>query len=160
MRRNPFERLTSALEHPIVVVTAANRREASGCLVAFSSQCSIDPPRYCVFLSKANHTYGVARRASHLLVHFLDHRQHRLAALFGEETADEVDRFADVRWKPGPDGRTPLLTDVDTWMHGKVIDRCDAGDHVAFVLDPLRVRSPRRFRQLGFQRVRDLDAAR
>jgi flavin reductase (DIM6/NTAB) family NADH-FMN oxidoreductase RutF len=159
-RASTFERLVRALEHPTVVVTAAARLEMAGCLVGFSSQCSIDPPRYCVFLSKHDRAYGVARRASHLLVHFLGRRQHALAEHFGERTSDVTDTFDKVRWKPGPDGRTPLLTDVDTWLFGKVTSRHDAGDHVAFVLDPQRARLARRFRQLDFAQVRDLEAAR
>jgi flavin reductase (DIM6/NTAB) family NADH-FMN oxidoreductase RutF len=176
MKPTAFDRLTGGLDHPMVVVTAASRRVVAGCLVGFSTQCSMDPPRYCVFLSKANHTYEIARKAGHLMVHFLDHRQHDLAALFGEHSAYDgadvtddrggappgapVDKFAAVRWRPGPDGRTPRLTDVDAWLFGRVVSRHDAGDHVAFVLDPVRTRAPRRLRQLGFQDVRDLHAAR
>jgi flavin reductase (DIM6/NTAB) family NADH-FMN oxidoreductase RutF len=171
MKPTAFERLMGALDHPMVIVTAASRRAIGGCLVGFSVQCSMDPPRYCVFLSKANHTYEVARRAGHLMVHFLDRRQHDLAALFGEHSdepdpdraepdAEPFDKFAHVAWRAGPDGRTPRLTDVDAWLFGKVVSRHDAGDHVAFVLDPVRTRTPRRLRQLGFQDVRDLRAAR
>jgi flavin reductase (DIM6/NTAB) family NADH-FMN oxidoreductase RutF len=153
-----FDRLTSSLEYPMVIVTAATRRDIAGCLVGFHTQCSLDPPRYCVYLSTANHTYRVARRASHLLVHFLDRRQHELAQHFGELTGDEVDKFASVRWRPGPDGRTPRLVDVDTWLFGRVERRHDAGDHVAFVLDLVHTRRARRFSQLDFQQVRDLRA--
>ena len=49
------------LNPEMCVVTAASGTERSGCLVGFSAQCSIEPARYAVWLSKANHTYGVAR---------------------------------------------------------------------------------------------------
>ena len=168
MKPSAFDRLMGSLDHPMVIVTAASRRAVGGCLVGFSVQCSLDPPRYCVFLSKANHTYEVARRAGHLMVHFLDRRQHDLAALFGEHSDapdpdadpdDTVSKFDLVTWRPGPDSRTPRLADVDAWLFGKVVSRHDAGDHVGFVLDPVRVRTPRRLRPLGFQEVRDLRAA-
>jgi len=159
MRSNALERLTGSLDYPMLVVTAATRRERSGCLVSFFTQCSIDPPRFCVYLSEANHTYLVARRATHLLVHFLDRKQHDLAASFGESTGDVVDKFDGVRWRPGPDGRTPRLTEVDAWMFGRIERRVDGGDHRGHVLEPLQVRWPRRFRALGYQAVRDLHAA-
>lgn len=159
MRGTSMARLTASLDYPMLIVTAASRREITGCLVGFFSQCSMDPVRFCVFLSKANHTFPIARRASHLMVHFLDHRQHELAAHFGELTGDEVDKFAGIKWKPGPDGRTPRLTSAGAWMFGKVLNRHDTGDHVAHILDPVAGKSPRKFRQLGFQDVRDLDAA-
>jgi flavin reductase (DIM6/NTAB) family NADH-FMN oxidoreductase RutF len=159
MRSSAFERLTSSLNYPMLVVTAASRREIGGCLVGFFSQCSIDPPRFCVYISEANHTYGVARRASHLLVHFLDRRQHDLAAHFGELSGDTVDKFDGVPWRPGPDGRTPRIGGVDAWLFGRIEGRHSGGDHRGFVLEPLQVRCPRRFRQLDYQDVRDLVAA-
>jgi flavin reductase (DIM6/NTAB) family NADH-FMN oxidoreductase RutF len=158
MRGSALERLVSSLDYPMIVVTAASRREVTGCLVGFFSQCSMDPIRLAVFLSKANHTFPIARRASHLMIHFLDRKQHGLASHFGELTGDEADKFEGVRWKTGPDGRTPRLTDVDAWVFGRVIDRRDTGDHVAHILEPVSAKSPRRLRQLGFQDVRDLKA--
>jgi flavin reductase (DIM6/NTAB) family NADH-FMN oxidoreductase RutF len=157
-RSSALDRLSASLDYPMLVVTAASRREVTGCLVGFFSQCSIHPLRYCVFLSKANHTFPIARRSSHLMVHLLDRKQHDLASHFGELTGDEVDKFDGVKWKPGPDGRTPRLTDVDAWIFGKVVDRHDTGDHVAHMLQPVTAKSPRRLRQLGFQDVRDLKA--
>jgi hypothetical protein len=62
--------------------------------------------------------------------------------------------------RPGPDGRTPCLTAVDTRVFGRVFGRHDIGDHVAFVLDPLRERVPRRVRPLGSQQVRGGKPAR
>jgi flavin reductase (DIM6/NTAB) family NADH-FMN oxidoreductase RutF len=158
MRTSALDRLVASLDYPMIIVTAASRREITGCLVGFFTQCSLEPARFAVFMSKANHTYPVARRASHLMVHFLSRKQHGLASHFGELTGDEVDKFDGIRWKTGPDGRTPRLTDVDAWMFGRVIARHDTGDHVAHVLEPVSVKSPRRLRQLGFQEVRDLKA--
>jgi flavin reductase (DIM6/NTAB) family NADH-FMN oxidoreductase RutF len=39
--------------------------------VEFHVQSSIEPQRYRVLLSKANYTYPVALRSSHLVIHFL-----------------------------------------------------------------------------------------
>jgi len=51
--------IMSALDTPLVVVTAAETQERAGCLVGFHCQSSIEPARYCVRLSKANHTNRV-----------------------------------------------------------------------------------------------------
>jgi flavin reductase (DIM6/NTAB) family NADH-FMN oxidoreductase RutF len=48
-----FNTLMAALDSPLIVVTAADERERAGCLVEFHVQSSIDPQRYCVWLSKA-----------------------------------------------------------------------------------------------------------
>ena len=92
----------------MVIVTTAVAGERAGCLVGFSAQCSIDPPRLMVWLSEKNRTTRVAQGAGSLLVHFLARDDHDLAALFGGRTGDEVDKFSRCRWRPGPAG-LPLL---------------------------------------------------
>ncbi|POX48077.1 flavin oxidoreductase [Streptomyces sp. Ru71] len=125
------------LNPEMCVVTAASGEERSGCLVGFSAQCSIRPVRYAVWLSKANHTYGVARAADRLTVHLLTRDQHELAALFGGETGDRVDKFARARWRhEGEDA--VVLQDAAAWFVGTVCGQLDGGDHVCFVLEPER----------------------
>ncbi len=152
-----FDRLVAALDYPMVVVTAAVNDEHAGCLVGFTTQCSIDPPRWIVCISKANHTHFVAGTASVLVVHVLRKSQRDLADLFGSESGDEIDKFDHCDWSPGPAG-TPVLAATD-WFAGQVIERWDAGDHTAHLLDLLPVGSSARSDtpQLGFQQVRDVD---
>jgi flavin reductase (DIM6/NTAB) family NADH-FMN oxidoreductase RutF len=90
-----------------------------------------------VWLSKANHTYQVARAATCLTVHLLDRDQHELAALFGGRTGDRVDKFAQVRWTRGHGGSV-VLEDAAAWFVGTVEQRVDGGDHVGFVLAPVQ----------------------
>ncbi len=66
-----FERLVSLLDYPMFVVTTRVGDESAGCLVGFTSQVSIRPPRFMVGLSKRNHTYRVAEGAKHLAVHLV-----------------------------------------------------------------------------------------
>ncbi|MFD7293114.1 flavin reductase family protein [Streptomyces sp. NPDC059897] len=123
------------LDPELCVVTAEADGERAGCLVGFSSQCSIRPVRYVVWLSKANRTYDIAQHAGHLAVHLLGRDQHALARLFGGESGDRVDKFATVDWSRGPHG-TVLLGAARAWLVGRVVDRLDGGDHVGFVLAP------------------------
>ena len=88
-----FDGLMSSLDPPLVVVTTAVGDERGGCLVGFHAQAGIDPDRYCLWLSKANHTYRLALRATHLGVHFLAEDQLDLAERFGTLTGDDVDKF-------------------------------------------------------------------
>ncbi|MFI6932085.1 flavin reductase family protein [Streptomyces sp. NPDC050287] len=124
------------LDPDMCVVTAVAGGERAGCLVGFSSQCSIRPQRFVVWLSKANHTCRVAGAARHLAVHLLTREQRELAELFGSRTGDDTDKFAHVRWREGPEGAV-VLEDVAAWYVGTVTLRADAGDHVGYVLDPV-----------------------
>lgn len=148
-----FDALVAALDAPLVVVTAAAGGERAGCLVGFHSQSSIEPRRAAVWLSKANRTYRVALGASHLAVHALTNADRELAAWFGGETGDEVDKFAAVRWSEGPGG-APLL---DACPHRVVLARTalldEGGDHVLVTGSPVAAASPGPFTPLRLSDV-------
>lgn len=150
-----FEELVAHLDYPMLIVTAAAGEERSGCLVGFATQCSLDPPRFLVCLSKANHTFPVAQRSEHLAVHVLDRADHGLAVLFGEETGDEVDKFAECAWREVHG--VPVLSGTRAWFVGRVLERLPLGDHVGHLLEPVDGQAPERLHLLSFQRVRDMD---
>jgi flavin reductase (DIM6/NTAB) family NADH-FMN oxidoreductase RutF len=125
------------LDYPMFIVTVAARGERDGCLVGFTTQCSIHPERFMVCLSDKNRTFRIARYASVLGVHLVPQGAEALAELFGSTTGDDIDKFEHCSWKPGPGG-APILDDCDTWFAGRILDRLDVGDHSAFVLEPLQ----------------------
>ncbi|MFJ8043268.1 flavin reductase family protein [Kitasatospora sp. NPDC096147] len=134
-----FEDFLDLLDYPVYVVTAAADGERAGCLVGFAGQTSIDPARFTVWISRANHTHRIALRAPVLGVHLLDSGRpggRALAELFGGRTGDEVDKFAAVPWEPGPAG-VPLLTGVPARFAARVVARTDGGDHTGHILEPL-----------------------
>jgi flavin reductase (DIM6/NTAB) family NADH-FMN oxidoreductase RutF len=152
-----FEDLVALLDYPMFVVTTRAGDESAGCLVGFTSQTSIHPPRFLVGLSKRNRTYRVAQHAEYLAVHLLERRHCELARLFGGETGDEVDKFAQCAWHRGPQ-EMPILDDAAGWFVGAVLSRYDVGDHVGHLLEPVAGDAPDRFEQLvTFSDVRDLD---
>jgi riboflavin-specific deaminase-like protein len=155
--RAAFHAAVGQLDPPMQIVTAAAGGERGGCLVGFAAQCSIEPPRFMVWLSKKNHTLSIARRADVLAVHFPGPDQVGLAERFGTRTGDEVDKLAGERWHEGPHG-APVLDEVPRWFVGRVTERLDSGDHVAFMLEPVAGSvAPDVLPQLGFQAVRHLD---
>src|SRR2546423_12427951 len=99
-----FVQLAGKLDYPMLVVTVTAAGERAGCLVGFSTQCSIDPARFMVCLSDKNRTFRLAQHADALAVHFLPVTGIDLARLFGSETDDEVDKFSRCRWHEGPRG--------------------------------------------------------
>lgn len=152
-----LDRLVADIDYPMYIVTAADGGRRAGCLVGFVTQCSIEPVRLLVCLSKRNLTFEVAGAAPALVVHFLSVDDQELARLFGEQTGDEVDKFASCAWDPGPDG-VPVLAGGRGWVAGRVLNRLDAGDHTAFVVEPFAGESTRPdARPLTFQHVRDLE---
>jgi flavin reductase (DIM6/NTAB) family NADH-FMN oxidoreductase RutF len=154
--RREFDRFTEALDYPMFVVTTTDGTERSGCLVGFTTQTGIDPPRFLVCLSDKNHTMQVAQGAELLAVHQLAEEQHDLAELFGAETGDEVDKFARCSWRPGPGG-VPLLDDCPRRVVGRIIEHVTLGDHVGFLLEPVGVEAAGDADPLTLQDVADVE---
>jgi flavin reductase (DIM6/NTAB) family NADH-FMN oxidoreductase RutF len=151
-----FSDITASLDYPMVIVTARGTDGPAGCLVGFSTQCSINPSRYLVCLSEKNRTRRVADQTDVLAVHFLDAGATRLARLFGEETTDESDTFSRCRWHPGPSG-VPILEDCGRWFAGSILDSYPLGDHTGFLLEPVAAENAGPAEGLFFQEVKHLD---
>jgi flavin reductase (DIM6/NTAB) family NADH-FMN oxidoreductase RutF len=151
-----FIEMTGRLNYPMLLVTTAADGERAGCLVGFSTQSSIDPPRFIVCLSDKNHTQRVASGADALAVHFLPSDAQDLAELFGSETGDEVDKFARCRWHPGPLG-LPIIDECRSWFVGRILERHTLGDHVAFILEPVAAVDGGDSKRVTFSDVKHLE---
>lgn len=130
-------RRNSAMQIATVAAEVDGAIERSGCLVGFATQCSIDPPRFLLCLSIANHTTTLAALVGHLAVHAVPAVRFDLAELFGGTTADDpgVDKLAAVTWREGPHG-VPLLDDCPDRFVGEVVERIPLGDHMGYLLVP------------------------
>jgi flavin reductase (DIM6/NTAB) family NADH-FMN oxidoreductase RutF len=125
-----FDALMAALNPPLIVLTTAAEGERAGCLVGFHAQSSISPERYCIWLSKANHTYRTGLRAGHFAVHFLTSDDLDLAEAFGTRSGEDTDKFEGLDVELDPHG-VPLL---QACPHRLSLERLavldDGGDHV------------------------------
>jgi flavin reductase (DIM6/NTAB) family NADH-FMN oxidoreductase RutF len=156
MFNDRFDAIMASLAAPLVVVTAAEAHEKAGCLVGFHSQSGIEPLRYCVWLSKANHTYRVAVRSTHLAIHFLTSADLWLAERFGTLTGDRTDKFAGLAVRPGP-GQVPVLEQCSHWLaarRGTLLD--EGGDHVCLITEPVAARSGGPFEPLRLSQAAHL----
>jgi flavin reductase (DIM6/NTAB) family NADH-FMN oxidoreductase RutF len=152
-----FADLMRNVDTAMSVVTTAAAGERAGCLVGFQAQCSIRPPRYVVWLSKANHTFRVGLRAGHFAVHFLTEADVDVAELFGTVSGDDADKFSMCDWSEGPGG-VPLLDRCPNRVvarRGALLD--EGSDHVCVVVEPVAVETAGPFTPLRFSRVRHLD---
>lgn len=148
-----FRRANGAM----VVVTAADEHEESGCLVAFHSQISIEPPRWGVWMSKLNHTYPVVIASPTVVVHFLGEEDHALANHFGHLTGDTVNKFASIAVARRVGG-TPILANCQNYLVGRRVDVLNTdGDSSCVVLKPVEVEYQHSFRPLRYADVVDIE---
>jgi flavin reductase (DIM6/NTAB) family NADH-FMN oxidoreductase RutF len=152
-----FDCLMAVLDARLAVVTTAVEDERAGCLIGFHAQSSIDPPRYAIWLSKANHTYRVGLRATHFAVHFLTATDHALAQRFGGQSGDDVDKFAGLDVADGP-GNVPLIA---CCAHRVTLRRVtlldDGGDHVCVTGDVVDAVGGGTFRPLTLGQAGDVE---
>jgi flavin reductase (DIM6/NTAB) family NADH-FMN oxidoreductase RutF len=154
--RDAFDAVMRRRNPDMVVVTVAVGDERAGCLIGFHSQCSIEPDRYALWLSKANHTCRLALRATHFGLHFLAEDQHDVAEVFGTLCSDEVDKFARVPTSVGPHG-IPLLDDCRSWLVARRTAFLEEGsDHICFVAEPVAASAGDERAPLRFHDVADL----
>lgn len=132
-----FDGLMAAANPALIIVTTAVEGDKAGCLVGFHAQSSIDPRRYSVWLSKANRTYAVASRATHVGIHFLTRSDLAIAELFGTRTGDEVDKFEGTPWAYSMEG-VPMLSALPRQFVGRRIDLIEpAADHACLIAEPI-----------------------
>jgi flavin reductase (DIM6/NTAB) family NADH-FMN oxidoreductase RutF len=125
-----FGTLMASTDPPLTVLTTAAEGVRAGCLVGFHAQSSITPQHYCVWLSKANHTYRVSLRAAHFAIHFLTEEDFALAEQFGTLSGEVTDKFAGVDLDLDQNG-VPLLRGCPNRMSLERIAMLDDGsDHV------------------------------
>lgn len=148
--------IVRAIDYPMYIVTVAAAGERAGCLVGFATQCSIDPLRFLVCISEKNRTYRVAKQAESVVVHLVPADAEDLAELFGSQTGDEIDKFEHTEWRPGPAGM-PVLERCENWFAGRILDRLDAGDHEALLLEPFEAASGDDVTSFTFHRARRLE---
>ncbi|KAA1427490.1 flavin reductase family protein [Nocardioides antri] len=130
MTDDAFGTLMASADSSLIVLTTAAENERAGCLVGFHAQSSITPQHYCVWLSKANHTYRVGLRAAHFAVHFLTADDFAIAERFGTLSGEDTDKFAGLDFDLDPHG-VPLLEACPNRMSLERIAALDDGsDHV------------------------------
>ncbi|PVG84047.1 flavin oxidoreductase [Nocardioides gansuensis] len=138
MSDDAFGTLMASADPPLIVLTTAAENERAGCLVGFHVQSSITPQHYCVWLSKANHTYRVSLRTAHFAVHFLTPEDFTLAERFGTLSGEDTDKFAGLDVDLDQFG-VPLLGACPNRMSlGRIAVLDDGSDHVCLTT---RVRS-------------------
>ena len=147
-----FDELVSRLDPPMVVVTTVSGDQRAGCLAGFHTQCSVDPPRYAIWLSKANHTMALGLYAKYFGIHFLGPDDMALAERFGTLCSDEVDKFEGLDLDEGPDG-LPLLRGEHRIVGHKHTLHDDGSDHVCVIVEAESVQLNGPMTQMRLQSV-------
>lgn len=157
MDTDAFDTIMASLDPPMAVVTTAADGTRAGSLIGFHAQASIEEPHYCLWLSKANHTYRASLRSAHFALHLLTRDDLELARRFGTLSGEETDKFAGLDVEVD-EFSVPLLRALP---HRLLLDRVatldDGGDHVCVTTRVRSATTPGPFSPLRLSDVDDLE---
>ncbi|OBK24922.1 oxidoreductase [Mycobacterium asiaticum] len=137
----PFDDLMTMLDTPVYVVTTQAEGHPSGCLVAFATQTSVQPPSFMVGLPLNCSTHEVACQSEYVAVHVLPRSKQLLAEMFVKQAPGHEDTLSHCSWRAGPLGM-PILDDAAAWFVGRTVSRSPVADHVAYLLEPVATWAP------------------
>jgi flavin reductase (DIM6/NTAB) family NADH-FMN oxidoreductase RutF len=152
-----FDTLMASADPPLIVLTTASENEQAGCLVGFHAQSSITPHHYCVWLSKANHTYVVGLRAAHFAAHFLTTDDLKIAERFGTLSGEDTNKFAGFDVDLDEYGVPDLKACPNRMSLERIAVLDDGSDHVCLTTRVRAARSGRRFVPLRVSSALHLD---
>lgn len=112
-----------------VVTTLDGQRRPAGMTASALSAASLEPPLLLVCVSRTTDFHDVLRAADRFAVNVLARDQDELSQRFA---TDGIERFAGVRYTPGPAG-VPLLDGVVAHIFCERGAFQEAGDHSMFL---------------------------
>jgi flavin reductase (DIM6/NTAB) family NADH-FMN oxidoreductase RutF len=114
----------------VTVVTTTNEAgEPIGFTANSFSSVSLDPPLLLVSIAKTSSNYATFAAANGFAVNILAEGQKDVSNTFARPVED---RFATVKWQPGPHG-APVLADVSAWFDCSLHQMIEAGDHAILI---------------------------
>ena len=130
-------RLREALGNFVTGVTVVTTRygdELHGLTANSFTSVSLDPPLVLFSLSRTADCFDAFERSDFFVINVLRSNQEALSNRFATK---DVDKWSEVRWRPGH-GDCPLLDGAIATFECRVATRYEGGDHVIYVGEVLR----------------------
>lgn len=127
-------------DHPagVAIITADSNSEPTGLTATSVISVSAEPALLAFSLSAGSSATPLIAQAETVVVHLLGSDQLKLAKTFA---TGGIDRFADPHsWSRLPTGE-PLLSGVDSWLRGRIIDRVALESATVVIAHALQVQT-------------------
>jgi flavin reductase (DIM6/NTAB) family NADH-FMN oxidoreductase RutF len=118
------------------VLTSAHEGRADACFAVYVLPCGLRLHRLLVCTSHENLTHELVERSGVVAVHLVPQGREEWVERFGFRSGRDVDKLADVEWRPGVTG-APIVAGALGYVEGRVIDSMDCGDHTARLVEPV-----------------------
>jgi len=118
----------------LFIATAKDENRATGAIISFVTQISIDPSLIALSIRKNSSYYNIAAKNDFLAIHFPSKEQQAMVASFfriKDQLHDSINGYS-FSWS---ELDNPLLDDIPMILEVKIIDIIDKGDHPVFICE-------------------------
>ncbi len=118
----------------LFITTAKDGKSATGTVISFFTQISIDPPYVALAIRKDSSFYKVAEKSEYLVIHLPSKEQQSIVASFfkmKDQSQDSINGY-NFKWSKL---ENPILDDLQLILEGKIIEIIDKGDHPIFICE-------------------------
>lgn len=118
----------------LFITTAIEGKNATGAVISFVTQISIDPLYIALAIRKNSAFYKVAENSKYLVVHLPSKEQQSIVASFfkiKDRSYNSINGY-DFKWS---ELGNPILDDIPMILEVKIIEIVDKGDHPIFICE-------------------------
>lgn len=122
------------ISNGLFIATAKAGKEATGAVISFITQISIDPLYIALSIRKDSSIYKVAVKSKYLAVHLPSKEKQSIVASFFKIKDKSKNSINGYNFKWSEIGN-PLLNDIPMILEVKIIEIIDKGDHPIFICE-------------------------
>ncbi len=118
----------------LFITTAKDGDNATGAVISFVTQISIEPSLIALSIRKNSSFYDVAEKNEYLAIHLPDKEQQSMVSSFfkiKDKLNDSINGYG-FKWSGLGN---PLLDDIPMILEVKIIEIIDKGDHPLFICE-------------------------
>jgi flavin reductase (DIM6/NTAB) family NADH-FMN oxidoreductase RutF len=118
----------------LFITTAKDGDNATGAVISFVTQISIEPSLIALSIRKNSSFYDVAEKNEYLAIHLPDKEQQSMVSSFfkiKDKLHDSINGYG-FKWSGLGN---PLLDDIPMILEVKIIEIIDKGDHPLFICE-------------------------
>ncbi len=118
----------------LFIITVKEENNATGTVISFVTQISIDPPYIALAIRKGSSFYEVAEKSNYLAIHLPNKDQQSLVSSFfktKDQAHDSINGYS-FKWS---ELENPILDDIPMILEVTIIEIVDKGDHPIFICE-------------------------
>ena len=118
----------------LFIVTAKDMDYATGAVISFVTQISIDPSYIAIAIRKDSSLYSVVENSKYLAIHFPSKEQQSMVSAFFK-IKDRSEKSINGYGYSLSELNNPILNDIPMILEVQIIEIVDQGDHPIFICE-------------------------